>query len=101
MTRKHLSRERLKASHRPPDTHKPESSELRMVTAPRAAAGSVASKHYSALASHSWSAEFRSGHSDRYGQTGASSAKDQANNDWGSDIQRKAERAGMLSLEKV
>lgn len=83
MTTKHLSRKGLRASHRPPDEHKSASSELRMVTASRAAGGSVASKHYSALANHSWSAEFRSGLPDRYGHTGASSAKDHANNDWG------------------
>lgn len=59
MTGKHLSRKELRASCRPPDDHKPASSELRMVRASRAAGGSVANKHYSALASHSWSAGFR------------------------------------------
>lgn len=49
MTRKHLSSKGLRDSCRPPDDHKPASSELRMLKASRAAGGSVASKHYSAL----------------------------------------------------
>lgn len=65
MTKKHLSRKGLRVSCTPPDDHKPASSELGMVKASRAAGGSVASKHYSALASHSWSAGFRSGLPDR------------------------------------
>lgn len=49
MTRKHLSRKGIRDSCRPPDDHKPASSELRILKASRAAGGSVASKHYSAL----------------------------------------------------
>lgn len=101
MTRKHLSGKGLRASCRPPDDHKPASSELRMVKASRAAGGSAASRHYSAL--QTTAGVLGSGldsqtDMDIQEQVQQKTMKIMTGE---SDIQREDERAGMLSLEKV
>lgn len=101
MTRKHLSGKGLRASCRPPDDHKPASSELRMVKASSAAGGVLPAsitQHWQATAGVLGSGLDSQTDMDIQEQVQQKTMKIMTG---ASDIQREDERAGMLSLEKV